>query len=74
MRLHELQDKQRAIVECVYCEGDLRQRLLEMGIIKGANIQVEREAPLGDPLHIKIKGYSLSLRKEEACDIEVSIV
>lgn len=52
--------------------GTLRRRLLDMGVTKGTLIKVERVAPLGDPLEIKLKGYSLTLRKEEAQNVEVA--
>ena len=42
-----------------------------MGICRGALIEVEREAPLGDPIKIKVRGYALSLRKSEARTIEI---
>lgn len=51
--------------------GASRKRLLEMGLTPGAVIEIERLAPLGDPIDIKVKGYHLSLRKEDACQIEV---
>ncbi len=44
---------------------------MDMGIVKGTLIEVERLAPLGDPIEIKIRDYHLSLRKEEAADIYV---
>ena len=44
----------------------LRQRLLEMGFINGTSIEVIRFAPLGDPMEIKVNGYRLSLRRNEA--------
>jgi ferrous iron transport protein A len=44
-----------------------------MGLVRGSDVRVERVAPLGDPIEIKIKGYSLSLRKEDAEKIEVEI-
>jgi ferrous iron transport protein A len=46
---------------------------MEMGLVRGSDVRVERVAPLGDPIEIKIKGYSLSLRKEDAEKIEVEI-
>lgn len=49
----------------------LRRRLLDMGIISNAVIEMIRPAPLGDPVQIKIKGYHLSLRKAEAAHILV---
>ena len=50
----------------------IKQRLLEMGLIKGTSIEIVRYAPLGDPIEISIRGYRLSLRKEEAESIIVS--
>ena len=44
----------------------LRMRLLELGLLKGTSIEIVRFAPLGDPIEIKIRGYRLSIRKEEA--------
>ena len=52
--------------------GPLRQRILDMGLTRGAEVSVRRMAPLGDPLEISVRGYVLSLRKAEAACIEVS--
>ena len=52
--------------------GPLRQRILDMGLTRGAEVEVKRMAPLGDPLEICVRGYMLSLRKAEAACIEVS--
>ncbi len=51
--------------------GKANQRIVEMGIAPGAVVEVERIAPLGDPIDVKVKGYHLSLRREEAATIEV---
>lgn len=48
-----------------------RQRLMEMGLTAGAQIEVVRFAPLGDPMEIKVRGYFLSLRRSEAGSIQV---
>jgi Fe2+ transport system protein FeoA len=50
---------------------NLRRRLLEMGLVRGETIAVERVAPLGDPIEFIIKGYHLSLRRGDAVNIEV---
>ena len=50
----------------VLAKGRIRQRLLEMGFIRGAELKVEKLAPLGDPMELVIKGYHLSLRREES--------
>ena len=51
-----------------------RQRLLEMGLTVGAECEVVRFAPMGDPIDIKVRGYQLSLRKKEAGGIRVERV
>lgn len=55
----------------VQAQGAVRQRLLEMGFIRGARLRVEKLAPLGDPMELVIKGYHLSLRREEGACILV---
>ncbi len=49
----------------------IRQRLLDMGVTRGVEVHVERTAPLGDPMELKVKGYHLAVRKSEAAFIEV---
>ena len=72
--LSELKPKEFGKIKKVYSgEGTLHKKLLDMGIIKGTEIEVIRVAPLGDPIEIKIKGYYLSLRKQEASQIVVEI-
>lgn len=51
--------------------GPLRQRILDMGLTKGADVVVRKMAPLGDPLEVTVRGYELSLRKAEAACILV---
>ena len=51
--------------------GEIKRRLLDMGLVKGTSLKVERIAPLGDPIEVKVRGYMLSLRKQEAKNIEV---
>lgn len=48
-------------------EGRVRRRLFDMGITPGAEIYLRKKAPLGDPLEVTIRGYELTLRKDEAC-------
>jgi len=52
-------------------EGGLKRRIMEMGITKGIGIHIKKVAPLGDPIEITIRGYELSLRKQEASLIEL---
>ncbi len=50
-------------------QGALRKRLMEMGITRGAKICIRKIAPLGDPIQITVRGYELSLRKDEAANV-----
>ncbi len=52
-------------------EGALRQRILDMGLTKGAPVTVRKVAPLGDPIEVTVRGYELSLRMAEAACIYV---
>lgn len=54
--------------------GPVRRRMADMGLLRGAAVEVVKVAPLGDPIEVKIKGYNLSLRKEEAATIEIEAV
>ena len=54
--------------------GPLRRRLMDMGVLVGERVKVEKIAPLGDPIEVTIKSYNLSLRKKEAEGIEVEVV
>ena len=55
-------------------QGDIRFRLLDMGLVKGVKLKIVRMAPLGDPIEVFLNGFYLSLRLEEAENIEVEIV
>ena len=52
-------------------EGAIKRRIMDMGITKGAEIRIMKVAPLGDPLELTVRGYELSLRKDDADMIEV---
>lgn len=71
MQLSSLKEGQSAIIRRIGGNGALRQRILEMGLIKGAEIYVEKYAPLRDPLELIVKGYHVSLRVKEAEQIIV---
>lgn len=57
----------------VNSNGDIRYRLLDMGMVRGERMEILRFAPLGDPIEVKIKGFQLSLRLEEAKSIDVKL-
>ena len=54
--------------------GALKRRIMDMGLTKGTRVHVRKVAPLGDPLELTVRGYELSIRKDEAASIEVTDV
>lgn len=64
--------KQGLIVR-VSGEKVTRRRLLDMGLVTGEIVTVKGVAPMGDPMHVLVKNYSLALRKREACQITVEV-
>lgn len=74
MVLSELREGQRATVMRVGGASVLRRRILEMGVVRGTEVYVEKYAPLKDPLELVVKGTHISLRVEEAAQIQVDHV
>ena len=64
--LKDLEPGMRGAVRRINGSGTVKRRLMDMGVVPGAEIKVIKTAPLGDPLEVEIKGYHLSIRKEEA--------
>ena len=64
--LSELTAGGKGVVGSIKADVELKKRLLAMGVVPGGAIEVLRVAPFGDPVEVKVLGYSLSLRKEEA--------
>lgn len=71
MRLSELPIGKEAIITKVGGEGALRCRLLDMGIIPKTKVVVTKVAPMGDPIELRLRGYTLTLRIDDAKNIEV---
>ena len=69
--LREIKVGKSARVVKLYGEGATRRRIMDMGITKGVEVFVHRVAPLGDPIQVTVRGYELSLRLEDAENIEV---
>lgn len=69
MTLHDLKPGQEGVVASIGTKGPIKRRLMDMGVTPGAEVKVIKVAPLGDPVEINIRGYELSLRKEEAQQI-----
>ena len=65
---------QSGVIVKVNGEGRVRRRLFDMGVTPGASVTLKKKAPLGDPLEVTIRGYELTLRKDEAelviCEVE----
>ncbi len=72
MRLSELQPGEAGQILSVTGESDLRVRLLEMGLVPGTRVAVRKVAPMGDPMELWLRGYSLTLRREDANCIKVA--
>ena len=58
----------------VIADGKIKRRLFDMGVTPGASIVLKKVAPLGDPIEVKLRGYDLSLRKDEAKCILVEVI
>lgn len=71
MTLDNLPIGKPAIILTVGGEGDLRCHLLDIGLIPHTEVTVRKVAPLGDPLELYLRGYTMTLRKEDAARIEV---
>ena len=73
MTLKELQIGKSAVVDTVGGTGALRQHFLDMGLIPKTKVVVKKIAPMGDPIEIRLRNYELTIRKEDAKKIEVSM-
>ncbi len=71
MTLNDIEVGNSCIVTKLNDNGEIRRRIMDMGITKGAKISVVKIAPLGDPIDITVRGYHLSLRRSDAANIEV---
>lgn len=71
--LDQLRSGQRGVVVRVGGRGPARRRMMDMGLVPGSEVKVVRVAPLGDPIEFEVKGYNLSLRKNEAREITVEV-
>ena len=69
--LAALRPGQSGVVAGITAQGAVQRHFLDLGITKGVRVTVERIAPFGDPIAVRLRGYSLSLRREEAAKIEL---
>ncbi|MGL5437128.1 MAG: FeoA family protein [Lachnospiraceae bacterium] len=71
MTLRDLKPGQQGVVATIGTTGAMKRRIMDMGITPGVEIKVVKVAPLGDPVEVTVRGYQLSLRKDEAQQIEM---
>ncbi|MFK4935085.1 FeoA domain-containing protein [Lactococcus garvieae] len=71
--LSSLNIGQRGVVRLLEGQGEIKRRLMDMGITRGTSISVHKLAPLGDPMELHLRGYSLSLRKKDAEKIKIVV-
>ncbi|GAB6177483.1 FeoA family protein [Desulfobaculum senezii] len=74
INMRQLKVGQRAIIKTVGANGELGRRIRDMGLVPGTEVQVVGRAPLRDPVALRMKGFTLSLRNNEADHITVDIV
>jgi len=66
MTIDDLKIGQQGTISAVGGEGSLRLRFLDMGLIPGTTVKLQKVAPMGDPIQIRIRGYELTIRREDA--------
>lgn len=73
MTLKELKPGQQGKVSSIGSAGPMKRRIMDMGVTPGVVIKVVKVAPLGDPVEVNVRGYELSLRREEAARIQIEM-
>lgn len=73
MNLAKLAPGEKGRITSIGAIGPMKRRLMDMGLLPGEEVRVEKVAPLGDPIEVRIRSYLLSLRKKEAEGIAVEV-
>ncbi|MCI9502746.1 MAG: ferrous iron transport protein A [Hungatella sp.] len=73
MTLRDLKPGQQGKVTSISTTGAMKRRIMDMGVTPGVEIRVVKVAPLGDPVEVNVRGYELSLRKDEAAQVQVQM-
>ncbi len=73
IKMREMSDNQRGVVRKISATGDMGRRIREMGLVPDTPIQIQGRAPLKDPVAVKIKDFTLTLRNNEASNIWVEV-
>lgn len=71
--MRQMKKNQKGRIVSIHCEGELRQRINEMGLTPGAEVKIVGRAPLKDPVAMKVRGFTISLRNNEADHITVEV-
>lgn len=71
--LKDLIPGESAIVTALDMTGSIKRRMIDMGITPGVKIDIIKEAPLGDPIEIRLRGYELAIRKSDAQNIKIML-
>ena len=72
-RLDELEPGRKARVVRVAGDAALRHRIMDMGLVPGTEVRLERSAPLADPISFRVRGFELSLRRSEAAAVRIDV-
>lgn len=73
IRMRDMLDNQQGVIKKVTSTGDMGRRIREMGLVPGTPIQIQGRAPLRDPVAVKIRDYTLTLRNNEADHVLVEV-
>jgi ferrous iron transport protein A len=73
IRMREMSDNQKGIIKKISASGEMSRRIREMGLVPEVQIQIQGRAPLKDPVAVKLKDFTLTLRNNEACHILVEV-
>jgi len=71
--MRQMQDNQAGIIKAVKASGEMGRRIRDMGLVPGAEIKIRGRAPLYDPVALRVMGFTLTLRNNEADYIEVDV-
>lgn len=73
LRMRQMEDNQSGIISAVKVGGELGRRIRDMGLVPGTDIKIQGRAPLYDPVALRVRGFTLTLRNNEAEHIEVEV-
>lgn len=73
MTLKDLNPGQQGKVASISTTGAMKRRIMDMGVTPGVVVKVIKVAPLGDPIEVNVRGYELSLRKDEAAQVQIEL-